>query len=110
MEPEIVPVTLAEGNSCYISIDRTQGGSYGTMAIRTLDPYLLIFDDEVFEYQSETHLGLVEVDSWEGWKPRTVFVANIGLVPSEFEVAFDHFKLLTVPILTMILMWSSSLF
>ena len=90
MEPELFNVTLTEGTSCSITINRTSDGSYGTMAIKTEDPYLLVYDEDIFEYVSKEPLGLIEVDSYDGWEPRTVFLANIGLVPSEFEVAFDH--------------------
>ena len=96
MEPEVVNVTLTEGTSCSITINRTSDGSYGTMAIKTEDPYLLIYDDEVFEYESKEPLGLIEVNGYDGWEPRTVFLANIGLVPSEFQVAFDSAVCLTV--------------
>lgn len=89
MAPEIFNVTLVEGNSCYITINRTQEGSYGTVSIKTDDPYLLVFDDEVAIYESKELLGLKEVNNYEGWEPRTIFLANIGLVPSEFQVAFD---------------------
>ena len=88
-QPVIRNVTLDEGKTCSITINRTQDGSYGTMSFNTNDPYLLIFDDLIFEYQSKEPLGLLEVSSYDGWEPRTVFLANIGLVPSEFQVAFD---------------------
>ena len=84
MAPQIYNVTLIEGNSCYITINRTQDGSYGTVAIKSDDPYLLVFDEDVAEYTSKEPLGLIEVSSYEGWQPRTIFLANIGLVPSEF--------------------------
>jgi len=90
MEPAVYNVTLVEGNSCYITINRTQDGSYGSLSIKSDDPYLLVFDEDVLEYTSKEQLGLIEVNSYEGWQPRTVFLANIGLVPSEFQVAFDN--------------------
>ena len=88
-EPDTFQVTLNEGNGCYVEINRTQGGSYGTLTIESNDPYLLVFDDYILEYETNTALGLVEVDSYIGWEPRQVFIANIGLVPSEFQVSFD---------------------
>ena len=53
MEPVIYNVTLVEGNSCYITINRTIDGSYGTVSVKTEDPYLLIFDEDVLEYTSK---------------------------------------------------------
>lgn len=58
------------------------------MAFSMNDTSLLIFDSSVNDYQPDQTLGLVEVDSYEGWEPRSVFVANTGLAPSTFVVAF----------------------
>ena len=84
MEPDIYNVTLNEGYSCYITINRTQNGSYGTVAINTDNPYLLVFDTEVDTYTSGEALGLFEVPTYFGWEERELFLANIGLVPTEF--------------------------
>ena len=84
MEPIVQQVTLNEGSGCWMTINRTTDGSYGTMAINSNDDYLLVFDDYVSEYQSKEPLGLVEKSNSFGWEPRTVFLANMGLVPSQF--------------------------
>ena len=52
MEPALYNVTLIEGYSCYITINRTQDGSYGTVAVQSDDPYLLVFDEYIDEYNS----------------------------------------------------------
>ena len=90
MEPVIVDGTLGKGNSCYMTINRTMDGSYGTMSINSQDPYLLVFDEFEPEYQNQDRLGLIEEDSYMGWKPRTVMLANIGTKTTNFQVTFDH--------------------
>jgi hypothetical protein len=50
MEPIVNQVTLNEGSGCWMTINRTIDGSYGTMAINSNDDYLLVFDDFVSEY------------------------------------------------------------
>ena len=54
------------------------------------DTSLLIFDSSVHDYQPDQTLGLVEIDNYEGWEPRSVFVANTGLTPSTFVVGFQN--------------------
>jgi len=87
--PNLTQVILPAGQACYISINRTIDGSYGTMAFETNDPYLLIFDEGTTEYTSKDPLGLIEVDNYDGWEPRTVLVANTGLLDSAFIVGFQ---------------------
>ena len=53
------------------------------------DTNLLIFDSSEHDYKPDQTLGLVEVGSYEGWEPRSVFVANTGLTPSTFVVGFQ---------------------
>ena len=49
------------------------------MAINSNDPYLLVFDDYLEQYVNKEPLGLIEVDNYFGWEPRTIMLANIGL-------------------------------
>ena len=95
-------MTLQAGSSCWVSINRTMDGSYGTVAINSTDPYLLVFDDANAQYESGSLIGLIEEDTYFGWAPRQVFIANIGLVNSDFLVTFDaaiHLTGLIAPIL-----------
>lgn len=78
MEPDVRDVTLDAGASCYITINRTSDGSFGTVQIQTDNWDLLVFDDEFFEFYETTVLGLVEVANNLGWEPRTIFLANSG--------------------------------
>jgi len=78
MEPDVRDVTLDAGASCYITIDRTYDGSFGTVQVQTDNQDLLVFDDEFFEFSETTVLGLVEVANNLGWEPRTIFLANSG--------------------------------
>lgn len=84
MEPDVYDVTLDGGASCYITIDRTSDGSFGTVQIQSDNQDLLVFDDEFFEFSESTVLGLVEVASNLGWEPRTIFLANTGDAATEF--------------------------
>lgn len=52
MEPVTVAMTLQAGSSCWVSINRTMDGSFGTVAIESSDPYLLVFDDTSAQYES----------------------------------------------------------
>lgn len=89
------PMTLQAGASCWVTINRTMDGSYGTLAINSTDPYLLVFDDSDTQYVSGDLIGLIEEDSYFGWAPKSVFVANIGLVNSDFVVTFESAVMLT---------------
>ena len=96
-------VTLSSSQSCYIRINRTDDGSYGTMTFTTegLDQ-LLLFDDDVLQYQSETRLGLIEVSNNQGWEERKVFLANIGTEDIDFEVVFESSSILTTGVTLML--------
>ena len=67
-----------------MQIERTFDGSYGTAAINYDNPYLYVFDDYVLEYQTGDTLGLIEEPTYIGWSPRVFFVANSGLMPTQF--------------------------
>ena len=43
---------LLPGYGCYIKIDRTEDGSYGTVAIQYDDPSILVFDQYNRQYVS----------------------------------------------------------
>ena len=72
-----------------MQIDRELDGSYGVAAIDYDNPYLLVFDDFDLNYEPREPLGLVEESTWIGWGPRTFFVANSGLMPTQFSVIWD---------------------
>ena len=89
-EEEVVGTfSLNEGVGCWMQIDREQDGSYGVAAIDYDNPYLLVFDDFDLNYEPREPLGLVEESTWMGWGPRTFFVANSGLMPTQFSVIWD---------------------
>ena len=83
-------IELFEGEACWMQINRTEDGSYGTMSIVKDNRHLFVFDEYEFSYESGSLLGLVEETSERGWAPRKVFVANGGLVPMRFEVSFNQ--------------------
>lgn len=72
-----------------MKIDREFDGSYGVASIEYDNPYLLVFDDYDLDYQPGDGLGLVEESTSVGWGPRTFFVANSGLMPTQFNVVWD---------------------
>jgi len=43
-EPTSAKVTLGNGEACFMSINRTVDGSYGTVSFNYTDPYVLVFD------------------------------------------------------------------
>ena len=89
-EDEVIKAfTLQEGVACWMQIDRTPDGSYGQATIDYDNPYLLVFDEYNLEYESGDGLGLVEEPTYVGWGPRTFFVANSGLMPTQFSVIWD---------------------
>ena len=79
-------ITVSE---VWMKIDREFDGSYGVASIEYDNPYLLVFDDYDLDYQPGDGLGLVEESTSVGWGPRTFFVANSGLMPTQFNVVWD---------------------
>eukprot|EP00351_Strombidinopsis_sp_SopsisLIS2011_P004949 CAMPEP_0116876362 /NCGR_PEP_ID=MMETSP0463-20121206/8316_1 /TAXON_ID=181622 /ORGANISM="Strombidinopsis sp, Strain SopsisLIS2011" /LENGTH=52 /DNA_ID=CAMNT_0004522915 /DNA_START=363 /DNA_END=521 /DNA_ORIENTATION=+ len=49
------------------------------MAFNYESEFIYVFDDYQQEYLTGDELGLMPVDTQEGWEPRTVYVANTGL-------------------------------
>ena len=92
-EPEVRAFTLNEGVGCWMQIDREFDGSYGIATIDYDNPYLLVFDEYDLEYEAGEGLGLVEEPTYIGWGPRTFFVANSGLMPTQFSVIWDSASL-----------------
>ena len=88
-EPESRAFTLNEGVGCWMQIDRVADGSYGVVTIDYDNPYLLVFDEYDLDYVAGEGLGLVEEPTYIGWGPRTFFVANSGLMPTQFSVIWD---------------------
>ena len=75
-----------------MGIDRTFDGSYGTATLKYDNPYLMVFDEFDLEYESGNSLGLIEESTYMGWKRREFFVANSGLMPTQFNVAWENAK------------------
>ena len=73
-----------------MQIDREFDGSYGIATIDYDNPYLLVFDEYDLDYEAGEGLGLVEEPTYIGWGPRTFFVANSGLMPTQFSVIWDR--------------------
>jgi hypothetical protein len=71
-----------------MNINRTVDGSYGTVSFNYTDPYVLVFDPMQPSYSPGDQLGLVEVDSSDGWLDRTILVANTGPAPVEILVTW----------------------
>ena len=71
-----------------MQIDRDFDGSYGTAAVNYDNEYLLVFDEINLSYESGVTLGLIEESTSLGWSPRYFFVANSGLMPSQFSVLY----------------------
>ena len=79
---------LGAGEGCWMQINRTASGSYGTVAIEYDSPYLYVFDDYIPTYESGEPLGLIEEQTAVGWGPRVFFVANGGLMPTRFNTIY----------------------
>ena len=88
-EPIIVDNVLNAGEGCWMQINRTAEGSYGTVAIEFDDQYLYIFDNYIPTYESGTLLGLLEEATALGWAPRKFFAANGGLMPTSFKAIYN---------------------
>lgn len=88
-EPITDSFTLSEGVGCWMQIDREFTGSYGVAIIDYDNPYLLVFDEYNLDYVAGEALGLIEEPTYIGWGPRTFFVANSGLMPTQFSVIWD---------------------
>ena len=73
-----------------MQIDREFDGSYGIATIDYDNPYLLVFDEYDLNYEAGEGLGLVEEPTYVGWGPRRFFVANSGLMPTQFSVIWDQ--------------------
>ena len=80
---------LNEGEACFMTIDRTTGGSYGTMRIQYDNPYIMVFDEYVWDFASDDYVGLIETSDQQGWLPRTILVVNAGLIPTLFTAVFE---------------------
>ena len=76
-----------------MQIDREADGSYGIATIDYDNPYLLVFDEYDLDYVAGEGLGLVEEPTYIGWGPRTFFVANSGLMPTQFSVIWDSARI-----------------
>ena len=60
-EPIELENILDAGQGCFMQIDRTADGSYGTVAIEYGDNrYVYVFDDYIEEYATGEKLGLIE--------------------------------------------------
>ncbi len=81
-------VTLNNGEACFMNINRTIDGSYGTVSFNYTDPYVLVFDKMQPYYTPGDQLGLVEVDYSDGWLDRTILVANTGQAPVNILVTW----------------------
>ena len=88
-EPVVVENILNAGEGCWMQINRTADGSYGTVAIEYDNQYLYIFDEMVPTYESGMELGLIEEETSLGWAPREFFVANGGLMPASFKSIYQ---------------------
>ena len=88
-EPVVVSNDLDQGAGCWMHINRTLDGSYGTLAIEYDNPFLFVFDEKELIYESGTSLGLIEEPTREGWQQRELFVANGGLMPTQFNAVFN---------------------
>ena len=88
-EPILVDNVLNAGEGCWMQINRTADGSYGTVAIEYDNQYLYIFDETIPTYESGLELGLIEEATSLGWLPRQFFVANGGLMPTSFKAIYQ---------------------
>lgn len=78
---------LNPGFGCYITIDRTDMGSIGSMQVTYDDPTsILVFDKDNRNYMSGSTLNMPVTDY--GWAPRKVFVVNKGTQQAAFSVQF----------------------
>ena len=89
IEPIVEANVLNAGEGCWMQINRTPDGSYGTVAIEYDNRYLYIFDEFVPTYESGIELGLHEEATALGWTPREFFVANGGLMPTTFNAVYQ---------------------
>ena len=87
-EPIVAENVLNAGEGCWMQIERTADGSYGTVAIEYDNQYLYIFDEFIPTYESGIELGLLEENTALGWAPREFFVANGGLMPASFTAIY----------------------
>ena len=60
---------------------------------RNLEHTVNVMDEYDLEYEAGEGLGLVEEPTYIGWGPRTFFVANSGLMPTQFSVIWDSASL-----------------
>ena len=59
VEPDLIVNELDAGEGCWMQINRTIDGSYGTVSLEYDNRYLYVFDDLVDQYESGMQLGLV---------------------------------------------------
>ena len=97
-QPIVVVNELAEGQGCWMHINRTVDGSFGTVALEYDNKYLYLFDDLADTYESGKPLGLIEEQTALGWGPREFFVANGGLMPTRFNSVYNEAASLAVPV------------
>jgi len=90
-----------------MEINRTADGSFGTVYVEYENPYLLVFVEDHWVYSSGDLLGLTEEPTARGWAPRSFFVANAGLLPTEFYVAWQQSSTLKiVPVFILLTLYS----
>ena len=60
-------VELLEGEACWVQINRTIDGSYGTLTIQHHNRFLFVFDEIETSYAPGLELGLLEIEDAKGW-------------------------------------------
>ena len=59
-EPIVESNELVQGEGCWMEINRSADGSYGTVTIEYDNRYLYVFDELIPTYESGIELGLIE--------------------------------------------------
>eukprot|EP00352_Strombidinopsis_acuminata_P004234 CAMPEP_0176380780 /NCGR_PEP_ID=MMETSP0126-20121128/31377_1 /TAXON_ID=141414 ORGANISM="Strombidinopsis acuminatum, Strain SPMC142" /NCGR_SAMPLE_ID=MMETSP0126 /ASSEMBLY_ACC=CAM_ASM_000229 /LENGTH=56 /DNA_ID=CAMNT_0017744253 /DNA_START=295 /DNA_END=465 /DNA_ORIENTATION=- len=56
-------MNIPEGEGCYVSINRTYDGSYGTVSFNYETDFIYVFDDINQDYLTGDELGMIPVDT-----------------------------------------------